>query len=141
MLAIPAWRTEIVWELITGVRVCLRTVSHLRYSSESNRYPTAWIWLYHLLFICVLQYFALNAAGLIFSWYVKNLIYIEVWLSLVERCVRDAEVACSNPVTSTINLVLRNEMFLSIAKAMAYHHALARIPSTTALPLLYLISR
>ena len=26
----------------------------------------------------------------------------EVWLSLVERCVRDAEVAGSNPVTSTI---------------------------------------
>ena len=24
-----------------------------------------------------------------------------VWLSLVERCVRDAEVACSNPVTPT----------------------------------------
>ena len=27
---------------------------------------------------------------------------IEVWLSLVERCVRDAEAAGSNPVTSTI---------------------------------------
>ena len=27
-------------------------------------------------------------------------IIIEVWLSLVERCVRDAEVAGSNPVTS-----------------------------------------
>ena len=26
---------------------------------------------------------------------------IEVWLSLVERCVRDAEVACSNHVAST----------------------------------------
>ena len=26
----------------------------------------------------------------------------EVWLSLVERCVRDAEAAGSNPVTSTI---------------------------------------
>ena len=25
-----------------------------------------------------------------------------MWLSLVERCVRDAEVAGSNPVTSTI---------------------------------------
>ena len=25
----------------------------------------------------------------------------EVWLSLVERCVRDAEAAGSNPVTST----------------------------------------
>lgn len=28
--------------------------------------------------------------------------YFEVWLSLVERCVRDAEVASSNLVTSTI---------------------------------------
>ena len=27
---------------------------------------------------------------------------IEVWLSLVERCVRDAEAAGSSPVTSTI---------------------------------------
>ena len=26
----------------------------------------------------------------------------EVWLSLVERCVRDAEAAGSSPVTSTI---------------------------------------
>ncbi len=32
---------------------------------------------------------------------VKNSI-IETWLSLVERCVRDAEVACSNHVVSTI---------------------------------------
>ena len=29
-------------------------------------------------------------------------IVVEVWLSLVERCVRDAEVAGSNPVTSTM---------------------------------------
>ena len=28
-------------------------------------------------------------------------ILIEVWLSLVERCVRDAEAAGSSPVTST----------------------------------------
>ena len=27
----------------------------------------------------------------------------EVWLSLVERCVRDAEAAGSSPVTSTID--------------------------------------
>ena len=27
---------------------------------------------------------------------------IDAWLSLVERCVRDAEVAGSNPVASTI---------------------------------------
>ena len=30
---------------------------------------------------------------------------IEVWLSLVERCVRDAEAAGSSPVTSTISSV------------------------------------
>ena len=29
-----------------------------------------------------------------------NVIEIEAWLSLVERCVRDAEVACSNHVAS-----------------------------------------
>ena len=28
-------------------------------------------------------------------------LYIDAWLSLVERCVRDAEVAGSNPVAST----------------------------------------
>ena len=27
---------------------------------------------------------------------------IDAWLSLVERCVRDAEVAGSNPVASTL---------------------------------------
>ena len=32
-------------------------------------------------------------------WIIKKL-NIEAWLSLVERCVRDAEVAGSNPVTS-----------------------------------------
>ena len=30
-----------------------------------------------------------------------NLAYFEAWLSLVERCVRDAEVVGSNPVAST----------------------------------------
>ena len=34
----------------------------------------------------------------------KCLSEIEVWLSLVERCVRDAEAAGSSPVTSTRNL-------------------------------------
>ena len=33
-------------------------------------------------------------------------VYNEVWLSLVERYVRDVEVAGSNPVTSTISSVL-----------------------------------
>ena len=31
----------------------------------------------------------------------KNLSDSDAWLSLVERCVRDAEVAGSNPVAST----------------------------------------
>ena len=34
-------------------------------------------------------------------WIIKKL-NIEAWLSLVERCVRDAEAAGSNPVASTI---------------------------------------
>ena len=33
---------------------------------------------------------------------IKSISFIEMWLSLVERCVRDAEVAGSNPVISTI---------------------------------------
>ncbi len=37
---------------------------------------------------------------------VKNSI-IETWLSLVERCVRDAEVACSNHVVSTTNRIIK----------------------------------
>ena len=32
---------------------------------------------------------------------------IETWLSLVERCVRDAEVACSNHVVSTTNRITK----------------------------------
>ena len=32
------------------------------------------------------------------------LLYNEMWLSLVERCVRDAEAAGSNPVASTIKI-------------------------------------
>ena len=35
--------------------------------------------------------------------YVLTAIYFEVWLSLVERCVRDAEAVGSSPVTSTSN--------------------------------------
>ena len=30
------------------------------------------------------------------------ILYVEAWLSLVERCVRDAEAVGSNPVASTI---------------------------------------
>ena len=32
---------------------------------------------------------------------------IEAWLSLVERCVRDAEVACSNHVASIYGLLVK----------------------------------
>jgi trk system potassium uptake protein TrkH len=47
----------------------------------------------------------------------KQPIYDEVWLSLVERCVRDAEAAGSNPVTSTssgagLNLIEFSAVFI-----------------------------
>ena len=35
----------------------------------------------------------------------------EAWLSLVERCVRDAEVACSNHVASTFSRSIGNVKF------------------------------
>ena len=38
---------------------------------------------------------------------------IETWLSLVERCVRDAEVACSNHVVSTTQTALLSHLGLS----------------------------
>ncbi len=43
---------------------------------------------------------------------VKNSI-IETWLSLVERCVRDAEVACSNHVVSTTQTALSSHFRLA----------------------------
>ena len=36
---------------------------------------------------------------------------IEAWLSLVERCVRDAEVAGSNPVASTKKRSSKDDLF------------------------------
>ena len=44
-----------------------------------------------------------SAANIITSVATEVVIFIfyEVWLSLVERCVRDAEAAGSTPVTST----------------------------------------
>ena len=46
--------------------------------------------------------------------------YFEMWLSLVERCVRDAEAAGSNPVISTMlnvhNGLDRYEHFLFCSK-------------------------
>ena len=38
--------------------------------------------------------------------------FFDAWLSLVERCVRDAEVAGSNPVASTKKRVLKSTLFL-----------------------------
>ena len=47
----------------------------------------------------------------------NNLIfYIEVWLSLVERCVRDAEAVGSSPVTST-NLL----KVLALLQALSFY--------------------
>ena len=44
-----------------------------------------------------------------YCWRVEQLgKQIEAWLSLVERCVRDAEVVGSNPVASTKKEMLRN---------------------------------
>ena len=43
----------------------------------------------------------------------KTIIYYGVWLSLVERFVRDEEVAGSNPVTPTINSSNRIELFFT----------------------------
>ena len=36
--------------------------------------------------------------------------YFEMWLSLVERCVRDAEAAGSNPVISTKAKILSTKV-------------------------------
>ena len=46
---------------------------------------------------------------------------------MVERCVRDAEVAGSNPVTSTKNPSTLSADFLSKPIGLVYHHALACI--------------
>lgn len=43
--------------------------------------------------------------------YYLNVHRSEAWLSLVERCVRDAEVAGSNPVASTIR---RRQIYVSV---------------------------
>ena len=46
---------------------------------------------------------------------------------MVERCVRDAEVACSNPVTSTKNPSTLSADFLFKPIGLVYHHAIACI--------------
>ena len=47
----------------------------------------------------------------------KIFVIIEAWLSLVERCVRDAEAVGSNPVASTVNLsVHETDRFFECAK-------------------------
>ena len=39
------------------------------------------------------------------------MLLIDAWLSLVERCVRDAEVAGSNPVASTLESTVNTVLF------------------------------
>ena len=48
--------------------------------------------------------------------------YIEAWLSLVERCVRDAEAAGSNPVASTKKLITDNISVMSFFIFLDYVH-------------------
>ena len=50
-----------------------------------------------------------------------------MWLSLVERCVRDAEAAGSSPVTSTKNPSTLSADFLFKPIGLVYHHAIACI--------------
>ena len=50
-----------------------------------------------------------------------------MWLSLVERYVRDVEVASSNLVTSTKNPSTLSADFLFKPIGLVYHHALACI--------------
>ena len=44
----------------------------------------------------------------------KEILYIEAWLSLVERCVRDAEVVGSNPVASTLGRGTPEVLFIRL---------------------------
>ena len=52
---------------------------------------------------------------------------IEAWLSLVERCVRDAEVAGSNPVASTPWQGRRNPLFKGFRFFFCYYRYLMKI--------------
>ena len=51
-------------------------------------------------------------------------VHNEVWLSLVERYVRDVEVAGSNPVTSTIQSVLIVTERVSVRALCFFIHTL-----------------
>ena len=44
----------------------------------------------------------------------------DAWLSLVERCVRDAEVAGSNPVASIIRKSAANPLFMGISGSFCF---------------------
>ena len=55
-----------------------------------------------------------------------GVIFIEAWLSLVERCVRDAEVASSNPVASTNRRVLMGLSDFFVIKSYNYTPAILR---------------
>ena len=60
------------------------------------------------------------------DFYYNHLVeFIEVWLSLVERCVRDAEAAGSSPVTSTSPGVHMNTRIFYLVKCR-YGHSILR---------------
>ena len=53
-----------------------------------------------------------------------------VWLSLVERYVRDVEVACSNPVTPTIKSRMAFAILLFIICVQSPNTRLPKVPNT-----------
>ena len=60
-------------------------------------------------------------------WY-SFIVYIGVWLSLVERYVRDVEVACSNPVTPTIKSRMAFAILLFIFRVVEFERACPQSP-------------
>ena len=75
------WAALFIFEIIK-IRIIKKTVKIIK----------------NLLTNTMYSYIIINVAG-------QHRTNIEVWLSLVERCVRDAEVAGSNPVTSIFLLL------------------------------------
>ena len=62
--------------------------------------------------VCLLLFFQENVDTLIFLVYYFNVRHnIDAWLSLVERYVRDVEVAGSNPVASISTLYFSDREF------------------------------
>ena len=52
--------------------------------------------------------------------YIITLAVDEAWLSLVERCVRDAEVACSNHVASIDVEKCRKALFYGVFRHLSF---------------------